>query len=430
MTLRFGLGIALGLAVAVSSAAEDAIAPPLAPEPEITRLIDSLGPRSSVNLPPIRTVGEWNDVTREFGMERSGPQGRDYTIKAVWMPDRKRAFFCGANHGSPHRLNDAWEYDLPSNTWVLLFAPDPHNARGVMRVVEKEIPAFEPPPRKEGDPPPPGSAERTPAKKVLVVETERGGPTHYGHTWWGLAYDPEMKAALWMNVAIGQGPQAYARQQAQDGEVYAGPPLWAFYPAEKKWSSVLTHPPHPRTIYAGAMEYVPELSGVFWYMAGWNGQGMWVYHPQHNAWQDLKPNGGQNLYHFDQTPRTEAVMAYDRAAKIVVAVKGRDTYHYDVAKNEWSRVLSDAGDENFSAHDRLTPFHYDPTSKVCLLYSPTTPDAVWSYSAAEKKWTKDPVSGPPGPRGGKLIGYFDEARNALVVNKGANTWLYRHSAGE
>jgi hypothetical protein len=42
----------------------------------------------------------------------------------VWAPERKRALYCGANHGVPHRLNDVWEFDLPSLSWVMLYAPD------------------------------------------------------------------------------------------------------------------------------------------------------------------------------------------------------------------------------------------------------------------------------------------------------------------
>lgn len=94
-------------------------------------------------------------------MQETGPTGRDFTIKMAWMPDRKRAFFCGANHGSPHRLNDAWEYDLASNAWVLLYTPD-YNDRGPITEYDK-------------------------ATLVLNdgwLRTRKGGPAHPGHTWW------------------------------------------------------------------------------------------------------------------------------------------------------------------------------------------------------------------------------------------------------
>jgi len=35
------------------------------------------------------------------------------------------------------------------------------------------------------------------------------------------------------------------------------------------------------------------------------------------------------------------------------------------------------------------------------------------------------VNGPDGLKG-RIIAYFDEARNVFVVNVGASTWVYRH----
>ena len=107
-------------------------------------------------------------------MKEFGPEGRDYSLKMVWMSDRKRAFFCGANHQSPHRFNDAWEYDLASNTWVCLYNPDYNDVL--------PLPAY--------------------AKDTLVVKdgwlrTKNGGPGHPAHTWSGITYDPNQKAIVW-----------------------------------------------------------------------------------------------------------------------------------------------------------------------------------------------------------------------------------------
>src|SRR5690606_9070749 len=94
------------------------------PDPAVETILAGLGDNSAALLPPGKVVGEFGRFAKEFKLDRNGPWGRDFTIKMAWMADRRRAFFCGANHGSPHRLNDAWEYDLPSNTWVLLYDPD------------------------------------------------------------------------------------------------------------------------------------------------------------------------------------------------------------------------------------------------------------------------------------------------------------------
>lgn len=393
------------------------IVPELAPDPEILALLDELPAGSSALLPPLRTHGEWNEVTRAHRMHERGPNGRDYTNKAVWMPDRARAFFCGANHGSPHRLNDAWEHDLPSNTWVMLFAPDPNNAEGVMEIREGVI--------RDGE-----GAE---LERVHYVSTERGGPTHYGHTWWGLAYDPTMGAALWMNVPIASraGANTVAYMEAalgEDAPIYRGPPLWAFYPREARWELVLSSSPWPRTPYAGAMEYVPELGGAFWYAAAWNGSGMHVYDAADNAWTDLAPNGGTSLYHSADAPRAESVMCVDRARGIVVAQSpDRRTYHYELATNAWSRVLSPE-DEAVApeGHDARAQMYFDPASGECLLYETRRPDGLWSYDAGARVWTRIVPEGPPVPDTGRVISYVDEARNVFVISVGVNTWVYRH----
>jgi hypothetical protein len=388
----------------------------LAPDPAVTAILADLADNSCAILPSLKTVGEWNEVTRSFNMETQGPRGRDYTIKAVWMPERKRAFFCGANHGSPHRLNDAWEFDLPSHTWVLLFAPDPHNAKGVMEIVEGEV----------------RDASGKVLEKVKYVQTKRGGPTHYGHTWWGLAYDPGMRAALWMNVGIGSSATAYVEEQTGSKEgVYRGPPLWAFYPAERRWRRVLTPQPWAAIAYAGAMEYVPDLGGAFWYSSNWSGAGMFLYNGASNVWHNLKPNGGENPYHSKQTPRAEAVMAYDRSRRVVVAQShDRSTCLYDLKANTWRKVLDPGKDAKDAprGHDASSLMFYDSVNEVTLLFEVRQPDGIWSYSVAENRWTRHTALGPTLKAPGRVIGYFDEARNVFVVNHGSQTWVYRFRA--
>jgi hypothetical protein len=381
-------------------------------DPTILSTIERLETRSAAILPPVRTAGEWNEVARQFRLDKAGPRGRDFSVKAVWMEDRKRAFFCGANHGAPHRLNDAWEYDLPSNTWVLLFPPDPSNAAGVIEITEFEVP--------EG------------RGRVKYVQTLRGGPTHYGHTWWGLAYDPSLRAALWMNVAIGESPAAYVKRiLGSDHDIYKGPPLWAFDPYERTWRLIVTQGPYPPPIYAGAMEYIRDLGGCFWYAAEWNGQGMWVFQARSGRWKNLKPNGGENLYFSKSAPRRESVFCYDRANRIIVAQDPwRCTYHYSIRENKWAKVLSPDRDSSAapSGHDAHSVLGYDPYSGDCLLFEFREADAVWSYNATRKTWAKQKVSGPscPGCSEGRPIGYFDEARDVLVINNADRTWVYRH----
>jgi hypothetical protein len=56
-------------------------------------------------------------------------------------------------------------------------------------------------------------------------------------------------------------------------------------------------------------------------------------------------------------------------------------------------------------------------------------DILWSYDPGERKWSKITPKGPPPPgRKGKVIGYYDPARNVFVLNRGADVWVYRHKA--
>jgi hypothetical protein len=386
--------------------AQQEMEPELPPDPKVMAILDGLGDTSSAVLPPIKTLGDWNDVNREHSMQKRGPSGRDYTNKAVWMPDRKRAFFCGANHGSPHRINDAWEYDLPSNTWVQLFTPDPNNARGVIEIVDAEVP---------------GTGE-----KVKWVQTKRGGPTHYGHTWWALCYDATMGAALWMNVGIGSNPRTYIEKTlGEDAPAYKGPPMWAFLPYEKKWKMVYTPAPFPSVAYAKQMEYVPDLGGPLFMSGGWNGSGTWLYDSKTNTWKKLLPKSK------DQ-PDNESLTCYDGHRRLILAQGDQrahcSTHIYDIKANIWTRVLRLAEKESDTVpvgHDGHCVMFFDSHANVALLYEKKRPDTVWSFDPDLKKWTANKVVGDPCPKG-KIIGYYDAPRNVLVINVGANTWVYRH----
>ncbi len=407
-----------------SISADDKIEPVLEVDSEAMAILEKLGDQSSAVLPPFKTVGEWNDLTRMFNLHTLGPKGRDFTIKAVWMPDRKRAFFCGANHGAPHRFNDAWEYDLAANTWVMLFVPT-HNSSyssiGPMEIVEGDV----------------KDANGQVVEKVKYVQAPRGAPANLGHTWWGLAYDPNMKAALWMNAPIGISQREHMKKMEVENP-YGGPPLWAFYPEKRKWELILTPAPYPKS-GIGAMEYVPELGGAFWYSNNWFSDGMWVYQPKTNEWKNLKPNGGKSLQgQKSEVPHPEAVMTYDTDNKIAVAVLNGKTYHYDVAANTWTKTVDKASDDLSVpwAHDYVTPFGYDPINKVCLLYSrghrkygdKPTGSEMWAYSTTTKTWTKLEIKGPEQKtQGGSVIGYFDPERNVFVVSGNEGTvWVYRY----
>lgn len=394
------------LAIASTGIGAETVQPALPRDAAVARILAGLGDNTAALLPPAAVVGDFGPVARAFNLDRDGPRGRDFTIKMAWMPDRQRAFFCGANHGSPHRLNDAWEYDLASNTWALLYDPDYNDGNRL-----KNLPA----------------AGVTLKDGILV--TAKGGPVHVAHTWWGLTYDPHLKAAIWMCVWPGYGmPEKLAHVKADASQLYKGPPLWAFFPAEKKWQPILSKEPYPRSIgLAGSLEYIPDLHGSLWYHRN---NGTWLFDSRVNGWKNLKPNmNGLNAIGW-----IENVMCYDTKNKVLVAHRGNDegqdrrfvdkrTYHYDVAANSWSKTVEDR--HGPVGHDARTLFYYDPVGEVCLLFERQR-KKLWAYSVPQKKWTELTPKGAAIPEWRRAIGYFDVERNVFILLHGKEVWAYRY----
>jgi hypothetical protein len=396
--------VALGGLCAVSG---EKVTPVLAPDPAVMRIINSLGAGQSARLPRFKTTGDINAVARKWKMHERGPGSRDYCIKMVWMPDRKRAIFCGANHAVPHRLNDVWEYDLPSNTWVCLYGPDKN------KNWKKE------------------NWDDVVKDKNGIFRTKRGGPANIGHTWWNITYDPKKRALLWL-CSWGIDPKFAKELRRKMGARAPSPPLWLFYPEQRRWERVIGSKfdgKRPRYENARALEYVPELGGTVWTATA----GMWLYDSKTNTWKDLKPNGGDKKAFGANAPRREQVMAYLPDKKMLVGHSGfrrgamgkglrAKTSQYLTERNEWKLAFEGKPEDEIpGGHDAFTNFAYDSVGKVCLLWDTRWTKALWAYDPDTLKWTKLKPKGPP-PSGGKLA-YYDPARNVFVVN---GSWVYRH----
>ncbi len=190
--------------------------------PHLAR-IDALAPNQAMIIGKASVAGDMNAVARKFGLHRTGPQGRDYSIKMVWAPELQQALFTGANHGSPHRLNDVWAFDLARMEWILLYAPDqPRSYKGL------------------------GADSSDVEYRDGVLQTRRGGPAIIAHTWWGLTYDSKRRQLLFMNTWVADQDRAVRTIGADPRDRFKGPPLWAFDPHERQWSFVHTQRPWPR----------------------------------------------------------------------------------------------------------------------------------------------------------------------------------------
>ncbi len=382
------------------------VTPVLAPDPVVMKIVNSLGAGEGAKLPRFKVAGEINAVAKRYKLDKRGPGARDYCIKMAWMPERKRAIFYGANHGVPHRLNDVWEHDLPSNTWVCLYGPDANKGHGGnWSDVDR-------------------NSEET---KAGIIRTRRGGPAIIPHSWWNLTYDHELKAML--------TPCSWSMSDKKLFRLLRSgkhkPPLWAFFPEKKKWEPIVgARGKLPGYENARALEYVPELGGVVWTKSA----GMYLYDSEKKTWKQL----GKSSRYGKELPPREAVMAYlpDRKMLVAHARAGKGapsrgypeskTYHYSVEKNEWKMVShSKKKNDPPPGFDAATNFAYDRVGKVCLLWDPGYSKALWAYDPGKVKWTRLEIKGDAPPVKGRdvKLAYYDAARNVFVVN---GQWVYRH----
>jgi hypothetical protein len=377
------------------------VEPVLPPDQAVLAKLKALGEGSSCELGNPRVLHEGlGDFAKGWHrMKTTGPGGRDFTIKMAWMPDRKRAFFCGANHGSPHRFNDAWEYDLAANTWVLLYVPD-YNDRG--KVTEYD-------------------------KKTLVIKdgwlrTRKGGPAHPAHTWWGLTYDPDIRGAVWYcawpSYRLDAKLKAIGKTRADLTKL---PPIWVFYPYERKWEPMPTTGSLAKSCFGASLEYVPMLKGSLWQHRG----GSWLLDATQKKWTKVSGNVGMPI---------ETLMCHDPGRKLMIAHRGPRkgapprTWHYAIGaggKGSWTQVLSKEGLPN--GHDARSWMYFDPASRQPLLYERGAKH-IWSYDPDAKKWTKHQPKGPAPAFGKKerVLAFLDTNLNAFAVVGYDKVWCYRH----
>ena len=394
--------LAAGVAWGVAGAGP----PKLDPRGDVTDALAGLKPNHGRRLGTAAVVGEFNDTTRRFDLDKTGPKARDFTLKMCWAEDRKRVLYCGANHAVPHRLNDVWEFDLPALTWSMLYAPD--HPRGYTDL---------------------GKDTSDVEFKDGLLFTKRGGPAVIAHTWWGLTYDPRHKALLFMNTWVTDQKKAVQALGGDPAALYTGPPLWAFFPADGKWKAFRASKPYPVAIFGGLLEYVPDLGGSVWHTNNWQMRGTWLHDFAADTWKDLKANGGGKAFEA-AAPEPEQIGYYDPTRKLVVAHRHYDTSHFDPKKNEWSKVRTgDKADGRTPyGHDARAVFYHDPASGHGLLVQFET-NTLWAYDPDAAAWTKLAPEGDPMPTGSKRLAYLDPARNALVVIDGTTAWAYRYRAG-
>eukprot|EP00913_Durusdinium_trenchii_P019517 g18347.t1 len=381
---------------------------------------------------------------------RQGPYARDYTNKMVYAADRQTALYAGGNHGRG-RTNDVWEYHLGSNTWHALFpAEGGDHARFKWSLmfaarVMKKNPDYKMSEKQQAE----WNACRKWWKENVVIKdgmylTRNGGPLLTGHTWDTLVYEPNTRrmihgtgaycaAADFVASKFTDTPIEDVRARLSKSAPRRGyKTMWFFDPDKQRWNRYASANPLAELRgMGGSLIYIPDWKKVVWYYAGQNTPGaaltMRAWDPMADQWTDLKPNGGRSLYDLaikDKiAPRSEQQMAYSPKLKRIIAVLNRDTYSYDLKKNEWSKR---EGRIPFPAHDAKTVFAYDSTSNVFLLASPRD-GRLAAYDANADKWTEITPKGPGIPKPPYCVGrgYYDPTHNVYVVQS-----AYRQQEGK
>lgn len=446
------LAISVVLAVA-ASAAEPESPNAYEDDPAILKVLEGLGDNEAAVLP---ASGHGPSVQKLFeespglqGRYRGGPGTRDYCNKLPYAADRQTVLYAGGSHQT-YRPNDVWEYHLGSNTWHVLFAPDGGNHThmkwtlyGTLRKLQKD-PDTKLTEKEQTD------LEETrrwwKANVVLkdgALTTRKGGPIMPAHTGDAFTYDPGVGRLLWASGAHPGGKAIYhslltgiplkeVEQQLHPDRT----PMWMFDADDRRWIEYRTSQPAPQFRGMGAtMHYLPDLKKSIYYVAATNvvpqAFEMWMFDAGADKWEELLPNGGKDVDDLalreKVAPMSEQQVAYSPRHRKLVAVIKHDTFVYDVAKNEWSKV---ATDERIFGHDARSTFVYDEVGDVFLLSNPREENALAAFSLEDNRWEILQPDGSAVPKKayGAYKGFYHPVHNVFVLhceNRGTN-WVYRY----
>jgi hypothetical protein len=420
-------------------------------DPAIVAKLKALEPGHSLVLPTVKHMADGKSIKAQG---RSGPYSRDYTNKMAYAPERQTALYCGGNHGKG-RTNDVWEYHLGSNTWhrlqiavggdharhknMLMFMPRKWRKNPDYQMKEKEKKQF-------------AAAKAFWNKYVILkdghfITKQDQAPLLVGHTWDTLVYDPNVGRLI-------QGTGAHCAGSAILHTKFTGMPLaevksklgknpqgvpyrtmWSFDPVKKQWAQYASADKLARLRGMGAtMCYIPDWKKTIFYVSAQNvtpqAHSMVTYDAVNDKWAEVKPNGGKRIstlsLRLKVAPASEQQTAYSPRHKKMLAVLKKDTFCYDIVKNEWSKLNSDIP---FTAHDAKTVFSYDSVGDVWLLAAPRNGNFA-IFDIKTNKWEKVTPPGPKMPKPPYCVGkgYYDPEHNVFVVQPAYKNqiWVYRH----
>ncbi len=378
------------------SAEAKKVEPTLVPDAELLARIKALPENTWLKLPPVKVTGDlaWVDAMNWKSMRQRGPYGRDFSGKAAWMPDRKRALYAGGGH-NVLPLNDVWEYDLAANTWVCLYGADtPAQGRPAEWMKENLV-------VRDG-----------------ALQTRRGGPPRLSHTFDGWNYDSDRRVAFMpeslrgavfvdaKTVAEALGADEFARWKP-------APYFLTFDPYARKWGYVTENV--PKCGRDPSARYIAHLKS--WWVS--SGGAMGLYDPEKKATRALSTKGGGGGY------ASSTVYDPDTKSVVVSVPPGKDgkavTWIYSIDADAWrtAQPQAPAGGRSSSGY-----FDYDTKAKCCVLYNGGARPPFWLYDVGVNQWTPVDAAGEA-PAPGASIGYYDPERDVVVHYNSRDVYVCR-----
>jgi hypothetical protein len=438
--------------------------------PAVVAKLKALGERSALTLGKFKITPA--DATKWHFTFKNGPSRRGFCNKMPYAPDRKTALYAGGDHGTPHRLNDAWEFHLGSNSWNLICPPvnDAYRLNMKDRALKRAKDALAKGKDVEKNK---AYIEKTypeyakkwwgtcTVKDGYLQADGNGGPIMPWHTWDGLTYDQRTKRLYWAVLDSDNfktekyrvhrsKTRNYAKWTGKDpakllAQLKPGTSMYMYDPAKGRWTKQMGKGPFPiMRAMGGTLHYLPDIDKTIWYACvgctpGGYEEGMWAYDAKTNKWSNLIKGvtiGG--LMRKKKAPGGELQAAYSIKHQTLLAVQKEMTFAYDVKANSWARVADNPG----WGWDSISVFDYDSNADVFILVS--KPGGRWSqkpwtlaaYDIATNKWETVNIKGTQLPQdppkkawlAQSYAGYYDPGHNAFVLYaaRTASTWVYRH----
>jgi len=436
-------------ASAEDGGAPDAASPlPVAPTPEdvpdIVAQINALAPGHAMYLPTVTVHPPAGYEDHDWF--RYGPGGRDFCNQMAYAPDRQSALYAGANHGSPHRLNDVWEYHLGSNTWQALYGPTGGNFNSRVaqkRLVQRLIAGEEL-----------TDAELSETEEYrtwwrdnvmlhpegyLSVNDPGHGPLEPWHTWDTLNYDPVNRRLMWpfaaaqpFGMSLHQWawdlPERPTRGENLTKMVYfdLDSNRWELYrdqvgapPVESNAALSIIHVGGTRFVYA---------------TAHWRGgTGMFLWDAGTGVWTRIRPNDGASLESLaedgafpqpdglgEYSPTHDAILYVGQGVYISRAPRAR-LYRFET--NEWTATAPPP----VQASDSDSALVYaEAADRFVLVHPGHDATRVYEYDVSTESWQTRAFDGPA-LRSEPAFGYYDPRFGVVVMQprRGSRVWVYR-----